>query len=291
MNKRLDPSGSTPQKNYTWSCNIQQIEKLCKHLFLTFDLVKELLLLEIQVYTAPKYSEVSFQPMNKLIIGVIRMELDRYGRWGVFQWHHHKGRAKFVSGKLRTMKSLDQVKKYLEREQGMLFGTKYDAVTLGNHYNNRSMKDKNVTGDYAGILKDGIQLVEKYKNSSENEKYQYYLENNIIKKSYHQTAFFLYLAVIEGHPGVVERLLKSGLDINQTYLSMTPLYVACMFGRTRVVKILLENKADINIRTDKGETPLFASYNCANDSITQMLLGGGAKKATKGYIVYRQGGG
>ncbi|MCP3939936.1 MAG: hypothetical protein GY710_00440, partial [Desulfobacteraceae bacterium] len=158
---------------YLWSRNIQQIEDLCEYMFLSL-FVGELyngplgldsgpLRLDIQVYVKPEYNSINFQPMNRLIIGVIRRNLDRYGSRGVFQWHHHKSRAKSVSGKLGKMKLLDNVKRYLESEQRGVSIKKYAPPTSNN---NSSMKDKSPEGDYANIIYDGIQLAEKYKNAS-----------------------------------------------------------------------------------------------------------------------------
>ncbi|MCP3944036.1 MAG: ankyrin repeat domain-containing protein [Desulfobacteraceae bacterium] len=190
------------------------------------------------------------------------------------------------------MKLLDNVKRYLESEQRGLSIKKYAPPTSNN---NSSMKDKSPEGEYANIIYDGIQLAEKYKNASEDERYLYYLENNILKKKYHQKFSLLHLAAQIGYPWLMEGLLKTGININQKdSYGETLLYIACSEGNARVVKVLLENRADCHIPVINGRltlTCLGAACNCANDSIIQMLLDRGAKKVKSDYIFYRRKGG
>lgn len=52
----------------------------------------------------------------------------------------------------------------------------------------------------------------------------------------------------------------------------TPLHLSCYFGHYEVVKILLENKASVNVMNDSGDTPLHkASYVGRLDIVTLLL--------------------
>ncbi|KAH8816506.1 hypothetical protein F5884DRAFT_896275 [Xylogone sp. PMI_703] len=88
-------------------------------------------------------------------------------------------------------------------------------------------------------------------------------------------------AAAEGHIGVVKLLLENGADI--TILSnrrWTPLHLASYNGHIEVVKLLLEKGADVTIINNRGWTPLhLASYN-GYIEVVKLLLGKGADITT-----------
>ena len=54
------------------------------------------------------------------------------------------------------------------------------------------------------------------------------------------------------------------------------LFEACFHGHLEIVELLLNNGADIEVKTDRGETPLLKACRQGHLSITKLLLDGGA---------------
>lgn len=73
----------------------------------------------------------------------------------------------------------------------------------------------------------------------------------------------LLLAVREGHQDVVQALLKSGVDINQTSAGdhTSPLLMATINGQYDVAMQLIAAGADVNLPSDAGATPLYGVIN------------------------------
>lgn len=68
-------------------------------------------------------------------------------------------------------------------------------------------------------------------------------------------------AAMAGQTEAVQFLLENGADVNiKSRDGGTPLHGAAFFGRTDVVKLLLENGANLEARNDDGATPLEALY-------------------------------
>ena len=85
----------------------------------------------------------------------------------------------------------------------------------------------------------------------------------------------LYIACMNGHVKVVKLLLsKEGIYINKpTKLGETPLYIACMKGYVKVVKQLLDrDDIDVNQSPSIGETPLFIASTVGHTAVVKLLL-------------------
>ena len=68
-------------------------------------------------------------------------------------------------------------------------------------------------------------------------------------------------AAMAGQTEAVQVLLENGADVNiKSRDGGTPLHDAAFFGRTDVVKLLLENGANLEARNDDGATPVDALY-------------------------------
>ncbi|MBT8297514.1 MAG: ankyrin repeat domain-containing protein [Maribacter sp.] len=59
-------------------------------------------------------------------------------------------------------------------------------------------------------------------------------------------------AVIQGDIATVRRLISLGEDVNKKSLGMTPAIFAARYNRADILKVLIENGADMNIRSNKG---------------------------------------
>jgi len=89
----------------------------------------------------------------------------------------------------------------------------------------------------------------------------------------------LHLACLEGHLGIVKRLLQAGAEINpQTELGDTPLALATLQGHGEIVRFLLDQGADPNLGVP-GETPLTLALQIPSplgETLTALLLQFGA---------------
>ena len=86
-------------------------------------------------------------------------------------------------------------------------------------------------------------------------------------------------AARKGHAEVVKVLLdnKAHVNVNRPTDSVTPLYVAAQEGHTEVVKLLLANKADVNAsRHTDGVTPLSTAAENGHTEVVKVLLGNNA---------------
>ena len=85
------------------------------------------------------------------------------------------------------------------------------------------------------------------------------------------------LAVISGNYDKVVDILSSddNANINNYYTSGTvssPLALAVIFGKYKIVKLLLEHGADPNIKDDEGKTPLDHAILLKESNIINLLL-------------------
>lgn len=80
-----------------------------------------------------------------------------------------------------------------------------------------------------------------------------------------------------GDLNVMSKLLRSGLDINlQDVNGQPPLVTATLAGHDDMVRLLLDHKADVMGRTNKGMTALHAAAYAGNLTIAKMLIAHGA---------------
>jgi ankyrin repeat protein len=113
--------------------------------------------------------------------------------------------------------------------------------------------------------------------------------NNIIRmlardpqlvNSYAEDGFQpLGLACYFGHFEAAEYLVKAGAPINspsRNGLNASPIQSAAAAGHVKIVKMLLENRADPNVREQGGYTPLHAAAQNGDEGMIRALLYGGA---------------
>jgi tetratricopeptide (TPR) repeat protein len=87
----------------------------------------------------------------------------------------------------------------------------------------------------------------------------------------------LILAVERGQQAEVERLLRSGADLEvRTPDGVTPLYAAAYHGRTAILKLLIGAGAKVDGRAACGRTPLFTAAAEGRVEALEALLASGA---------------
>ena len=91
----------------------------------------------------------------------------------------------------------------------------------------------------------------------------------------------LKIAVRKGHLDIVRRLVRVGVNVNQTRpnsCSLGPLHLACRLGNLPIAELLVENGADIDaIDVVLKWTPLNIAVLMKKTSITKLLLKNGCK--------------
>lgn len=111
----------------------------------------------------------------------------------------------------------------------------------------------------------------------------FFLKNNgadINAESANKTTA-LYHAVEENHVDMVKLLLEWGANtavINKSAIEhkFTPLHVACKNGSQEIVKLLLENKVEVNAQAWHNKTPLHLAIQYQHLNVVQFLLYYGA---------------
>ena len=87
----------------------------------------------------------------------------------------------------------------------------------------------------------------------------------------------LILAAGRGHIEIVKLLLENGADVNsRTKDGDTALIVASKAGHTNVVKLLLERGADVNAKNRNGRMALMGATNQGHLNVVKLLLERGA---------------
>ncbi|MDC6365988.1 MULTISPECIES: ankyrin repeat domain-containing protein [Flavobacteriaceae] len=61
-------------------------------------------------------------------------------------------------------------------------------------------------------------------------------------------------AIMKGDIETVKKLIDLGEDVNRKSLGMTPLHFAARYNQADILKLLIENGANVKKRSDKGYT-------------------------------------
>jgi len=83
-------------------------------------------------------------------------------------------------------------------------------------------------------------------------------------------------AVIQGDMQTVNRLIALGEDVNQKSLGMTPVMYAARYNKVEILSILIENGADLKIRSNQGySAKQYAEFSNATEAfaIIETALG------------------
>ncbi|MDA7653433.1 ankyrin repeat domain-containing protein [bacterium] len=84
--------------------------------------------------------------------------------------------------------------------------------------------------------------------------------------------------LIGGHKGIVELLIAVGADVNvKNQRGRTPLYDAAIWDRKDIAKLLFDAGADVNAKDNDGKTPLDAAKEENKNEIEDLLRKKGGK--------------
>ncbi len=83
-------------------------------------------------------------------------------------------------------------------------------------------------------------------------------------------------AIQTHHPSLVRLLVDNGADVNKRLLGVTPLHIAAAYGYSEEVALLVAKGADVNARNNGEMTPLHLAAQAGKASVVRLLLAYGA---------------
>lgn len=89
---------------------------------------------------------------------------------------------------------------------------------------------------------------------------------NISKVSVEPSTFCK--AIMKGDFETVKKLIELGEDVNQKSLGMAPIHFAARYNQAEILKLLIENGANVKKRSDQGYTAKkYAELSHATDAL------------------------
>ena len=81
-------------------------------------------------------------------------------------------------------------------------------------------------------------------------------------------------SIANGNIQNVQASISSGININEkiNQLGWTALHAAVMFKQIDIVKLLIQNHADVNAKDDSGQTPLFLAVESGQTDTVDLLI-------------------
>ena len=121
-------------------------------------------------------------------------------------------------------------------------------------------------------------------NDENYEALKIFIKADISKEDKEGLNASLLIAVDKNNKDMVTLLLKNGAnpDYEAGYYSDTPLHLAISKGFDDIVKLLLDKKADVNLKNSYGNTPLHVAVSVGNDNLIKLLLDKKADVNAKG---------
>ncbi|RPI16137.1 MAG: ankyrin repeat domain-containing protein [Ignavibacteriae bacterium] len=92
------------------------------------------------------------------------------------------------------------------------------------------------------------------------------------------------ISTFDGYKEITEMLLKAGAktEFHDAY-GITPMMGAARTNRVEIIKMLIDNKADVNSINTSKETPLHYAARYNNPDVVKLLLENKADKTAKDY--------
>ncbi|WP_073321614.1 ankyrin repeat domain-containing protein [Aquimarina spongiae] len=76
------------------------------------------------------------------------------------------------------------------------------------------------------------------------------------------------MAIVKGDVDTVKKMIELGSDVNQKSLGMTPLMYAARYNRVEIMKLLIDEGANVKTRDKKGYTAMkFAELSNAQEAV------------------------
>jgi len=77
------------------------------------------------------------------------------------------------------------------------------------------------------------------------------------------------LAIVKGDIETVQKLIDLGTNVNKTSKGLTPAMYAARYNRLDILKLLVENGAKLNVKSDRGMTAeKYAEASNAKDTLS-----------------------
>ena len=84
-------------------------------------------------------------------------------------------------------------------------------------------------------------------------------------------------AIMQGDLETVQKLIDLGEDVNRKSLGMTPAIFAARYNKAEILQLLIDNGADLKIRSDKGFTvKKYAELSNAIDALQVLEAASGS---------------
>ena len=79
------------------------------------------------------------------------------------------------------------------------------------------------------------------------------------------------ISIVKGDIETVKKLIELGTDVNEKSNGMTPVMYAAKFNRVDILKLLVENVAKLNLKSEKGYTAeKYAQLSNATEALTYL---------------------
>lgn len=79
------------------------------------------------------------------------------------------------------------------------------------------------------------------------------------------------MSIVKGDIETVQKLIDLGTDVNKSSNGLTPAMYAARYNRLDILKLLVENGAKLNIKSDKGMTAeKYAEASNAQDTLSYL---------------------
>lgn len=130
--------------------------------------------------------------------------------------------------------------------------------------------DPNSINDYLGLaLEEGRpDLVERYLNEGADPN----MTMNDPYNNEDDVPAIIYAARHNKSSGIIENLLKKGANVEQLNGASTPLIEAAEYGNYQAVRVLLDNKANINAKTDMDVPPIAGAVMNNDINMIKLML-------------------